>query len=129
MGFSNPERAQEAMGALEMMEFEGIDKVREQVQQGQTLLNICRQMSQQMDQMAALLQALTGKDMGVGAVSQGGGSAQGGGQSPGSPAGGGNSLASAVTQAQTPMTGYGQRLAARSKPDMNVKSSAAAPKA
>ena len=65
LGFFNPERAQEALGALEMMEFEGIDKVREQVQQGQTLLNICQQMSQQMDQMALLLQALTGKDMGV----------------------------------------------------------------
>ena len=34
LGFFNPERAQEALGALEMMEFEGIDKVREQVQQG-----------------------------------------------------------------------------------------------
>ncbi|MEG2679403.1 MAG: hypothetical protein RR949_05630, partial [Oscillospiraceae bacterium] len=68
LGFFNPERAQEAMGALEMMEFEGIDKVREQVQQGQTLLNICQQMSQQLDQMAMVVQTLTGKDMGVGAV-------------------------------------------------------------
>ena len=28
LGFFNPERAQEALGALEMMEFEGIDKVK-----------------------------------------------------------------------------------------------------
>ena len=125
LGFFNPERAQEALGALEMMEFEGIDKVREQVQQGQTLLNICQQMSQQMDQMALLLQALTGKNMGVGAPAP-----DGGGSSPapgGSSSGGGSRLASAVTQAQTPMTDYGTRLAARSTPNMNARSSAAEP--
>ena len=125
LGFFNPERAQEALGALEMMEFEGIDKVREQVQQGQTLLNICQQMSQQMDQMALLLQALTGKNMGVGAPAP-----DGGGASPapgGSSSGGGGRLASAVTQAQTPMTDYGTRLAARSTPNMNARSSAAEP--
>ena len=127
LGFFNPERAQEALGALEMMEFEGIDKVREQVQQGQTLLNICQQMSQQMDQMALLLQALTGKDMGVGAEPQGGGNSQGGSRPAGRSAGGGSGLASAVTQAQTPMTDYGTRLAARSTPNMNARSSAAAP--
>ena len=65
LGFFNPERAQEALGALEMMEFEGIDKVKEQVQNGQTLLNICQQMSQQLDQMALIIQTLTGKDMGI----------------------------------------------------------------
>ena len=127
LGFFNPERAQEALPALEMMEFEGIDKVREQVQQGQTLLNICQQMSQQMDQMALLLQALTGKDMGVGAEPQGSGNSQGGSRPAGRSAGGGSGLASAVTQAQTPMTDYGTRLAARSTPNMNARSSAAAP--
>ena len=127
LGFFNPERAQEALGALEMMEFEGIDKVREQVQQGQTLLNICQQMSQQMDQMALLLQALTGKDMGVGAEPQGSGNSQGGSRPAGRSAGGGSGLASAVTQAQTSMTDYGTRLAARSIPNMNARSSAAAP--
>ena len=127
LGFFNPERAQEALGALEMMEFEGIDKVREQVQQGQTLLNICQQMSQQMDQMALLLQALTGKDMGVGAEPQGSGNSQGGSRPAGRSADGGSGLASAVTQAQTPMTDYGTRLAARSTPNMNARSSAAAP--
>lgn len=130
LGFFNPERAQEALGALEMMEFEGIDKVREQVQQGQTLLNICQQMSQQMDQMALLLQALTGKDMGVnsGAAAAGGS----GGKMSATPSGSvGNTdgLASDILQAQTPMTDYGTRLAARSSPSMNAKSSAATPQA
>lgn len=51
LGFFNPERAQEALGALEMMEFEGKEKVAEQVRQGQTLLNTCKQMSEQMEKM------------------------------------------------------------------------------
>lgn len=127
MGFFNPERAQEAMGALEMMEFEGIDKVREQVQQGQTLLNICQQMSQQMDQMALIIQALTGKDMGVASGAQTGGSTQGGTTPSEGTESGGSGLASAVMQAQTPMTDYGTRLAKRSTPDMNSRSSSAAP--
>ena len=127
MGFFNPERAQEAMGALEMMEFEGIDKVREQVQQGQTLLNICQQMSQQMDQMALIIQALTGKDMGVAGGAQTGGSTQGGTTPSEGTESGGSGLASAVMQAQTPMTDYGTRLAKRSTPDMNSRSSSAAP--
>lgn len=122
LGFFDPERAQEAMGALEMMEFEGIDKVREQVRQGQTLLNVCQQMSQQMDQMALIIQSLTGKDMGVGAgaADQGGRSGRAAAQPSGAAEGGGSGLASAVMQAQTPMTDYGTRLAARSRPDMSA---------
>ena len=126
LGFFNPERAQEAMGALEMMEFEGKEKVLEQVQQGQTLLNICQQMSQQLDQMAFIIQSLTGKDMGI-AAPQDGGQSAGGKQPPAGTAGGGSGLASGIMQAQTPMTDYGTRLAARSTPNMNAKSSAAAP--
>lgn len=124
LGFFNPERAQEAMGALEMMEFEGIDKVKEQVQAGQTLLNVCQQLSQQMDQMAAIIQSLTGQDMGAGDV----GAAQSGGNSrtvsgtrtaATGGTGAGSSLASGIMEAQTPMTDYGTRLAKRSSPDMD----------
>lgn len=112
LGFFNPERAQEASGALEMMDFEGIDKVKEQVQQGQTLLNICQQMSAQMDQMAAIIQSLTGKNMGI--VNQA------------EPTGRGNSvtvtpnnhLADGIMQANTPKTGYAERLAKRSTPSV-----------
>ena len=119
MGFFNPERAQEAMGALDMMEFEGIDKVKERVEQGQTLLNICQQMSQQMDQMALIIQSLTGKDMGIGQTVQGNGS-------PNVP-GNGKTLSRAVQDAQQPMTDYGTRLAKRSSPDMNDRTSGAEP--
>lgn len=116
LGFFNPERAQEALGALDMMDFEGIDKVRDKVQQGQTLLNICQQMSQQMDQMAIIIQSLTGRDMGIGApmaISE---------NTPkrnASPSSGG--MAKSAMQAQQPMTDYGTRLAKRSSPDMEAR--------
>lgn len=64
MGFFDPNRAQEAMIALDMMEFEGIDKVREKVMQGATLLNVLNQMNMQMQQMAMLLQTATGASVG-----------------------------------------------------------------
>ena len=123
LGFFNPERAQEALGALEMMEFEGIDKVREQVSQGQTLLNICQQMSQQMDQMAMLIRGLTGQPIGMDGSEKGAAPA-----AASTPAPTGNQIAQGVVQAQTPMTDYGTRLAQRSKPNMSTTSSAAAPR-
>lgn len=124
LGFFNPERAQEALGALEMMDFEGVDKVREQVRQGQTLLNVCQQMSRQMDQMALIIQSLTGQDMGVGGEAQAGG---GKARQSGGTGGGTSGFNESVVQAQTPMTDYGTRLAARSTPNMDVRSSAATP--
>ena len=122
-GFFNPERAQEAMGALEMMEFEGIDKVKERVQQGQTLLNICQQLSQQLDQMALIVQSLTGRDMGIGQPA-----AASSGQSVSLPENNEKTMGERMMQAQTPMTDYGTRLAKRSTPNMDSGSSAAAPK-
>lgn len=124
MGFFSPERAQEALGALEMMEFEGIDKVREQVQQGQTLLNICQQMSQQLDQMAAVIQTLTGKDMGINGTATETGQPVPRGKTTR------NGIADRAMAAQkSSMTDYGTRLAARSKPSMEATSNAAQPKA
>ena len=122
-GFFNPERAQEAMGALEMMEFEGIDKVKERVQQGQTLLNICQQLSQQLDQMALIVQSLTGRDMGIGQPA-----AASSGQDVSVPENNEKTMGERMMQAQTPMTDYGTRLAKRSTPNMDSGSSAAAPK-
>ena len=122
-GFFNPERAQEAMGALEMMEFEGIDKVKERVQQGQTLLNICQQLSQQLDQMALIVQSLTGRDMGIGQPA-----AASSGQNVSVPENNEKTMGERMMQAQTPMTDYGTRLAKRSTPNMDSGSSAATPK-
>ena len=124
LGFFNPERAQEALGALEMMDFEGIDKVKEQASQGQTLLNVVQQMSQQMQQMAQIISQFTGTPMGGEAQApEAGGAAPApvnvGAETDSAP-GAQNKVASGVMQAQTPMTSYGQRLAKRSSPNMDV---------
>lgn len=100
MGFFNPQMAQAAMGALEMMEFEGKDKVREYVQQGQTLQNMVQQ-------YAAIIQRLTG----VSADGTSGGQA---GQS-----GGRTVASSAADQQQAAQTPYAQRLAANAKPEVS----------
>ena len=106
MGFFAPENAQASLIALDMMDFEGIQTVKEKVMQGQTLLNMVMQMSQQ-------LAAITGVLMPQEETQAGGGTnaAEGGG-------GGGNGLASGIMEAQTPMTGYGQALAKRSTPSV-----------
>lgn len=113
MGFFNPERAQESLGALDMMEFEGIDKVREYVQQGQTLLALCQQLTAE---NAALKAAL-----GIGTAQTA--EAQTGGTDSGQSAAGGTEKArvDGVLKARQPMTDYGTRLAQRSTPDMNTK--------
>ena len=121
-GFFNPERAQEALGALEMMDFEGIDKVKEQARQGQTLLNMVQQMSAQMEQMAAMVQTLTGQGAAAPmAVSATSGQVSGGAETVG------KGITDSMAKAQRPMTGYGQRLAKRSSPDMSMGSDAAMP--
>ena len=106
MGFFAPENAQASLIALDMMDFEGIQTVKEKVMQGQTLLNMVMQMSQQ-------LSAITGVLMPQEETQSGGGTntAESGG-------GGGSRLASGIMEAQTPMTGYGQALAKRSTPSV-----------
>lgn len=106
MGFFAPENAQASLIALDMMDFEGIQTVKEKVMQGQTLLNMVMQMSQQ-------LSAITGVLMPQDETQSGGGTDGGGSSS-----GGGNGLASGIMEAQTPMTGYGQALAKRSTPSV-----------
>ena len=126
LGFFNPERAQEALPALEMMDFEGIDKVREQISQGQTLLNICQQMQAQMAEMASMIQALTGMGAAKDAPekrSTSSGRADASGTSTGK-----DTVAAKAMQANTPMTDYGTRLAKRSSPNMDLASDAANPR-
>lgn len=106
MGFFAPENAQASLIALDIMDFEGIQTVKEKVMQGQTLLNMVMQMSQQ-------LAALTGVLMPQEEAQSGGGT-----NAAESVGGGGSSLASGIMEAQTPMTGYGQALAKRSTPSL-----------
>lgn len=105
MGFFNPQLAEQSMTALELMDFDGIESVKDKVQQGQTLLNMVNQLSQE-------LMAL--KEM-VGVPAN---PAQGGPVPTGDPSG--RSLGRAQKQAQmSTMKPYGERLAERATPDMN----------
>lgn len=122
-GFFNPERAQEALGALEMMSFEGIEKVKERVEQGQTLLNMVQQLSAQMEQMAAMVQMLTGQGTAAPMTAP-----PSGGQASGGTGSVDKGLTDSMAKAQRPMTGYGEALAKRSKPDMSAGSDAAMPR-
>ena len=56
MGAFNPQMADAALCALSLMEFEGIEEVRERVEQGQMLLSQVQQLQQQLMQMQAMMQ-------------------------------------------------------------------------
>jgi len=104
LGFFNPERAQEVLCALELMEFEGKEKVFSRVQEGETLQTICQQLSE-------TLASLTG----VGANGSGPPATA---EAQGVPGGG---LAGKVVRAeQGTMTNYGETLAKRAVPDVGA---------
>ena len=107
LGFFNPDKAQESLIAMQMMDFEGIEDVRKQIQEGQTLLNMVQQMSGQLQQMSALLGALTGAGL-----PQEAGSfvASETGMTPKD-----NGLARSATSAQQPNAGYTADLVRRTK--------------
>lgn len=105
MGFFNPQLAEQTMTALELMDFDGIETVKEKVQQGQTLMNMIQQMSQEL----MMLKSAIGMP------------AQGGMAMPMTPrvnVGGGMGQAQMNAQ-QANMTDYGARLASRANPNMN----------
>lgn len=113
MGFFDPMRAQEALGALEMMDFEGKDKVREYAEQGQTLMNVVQQLQEQMAQMSQMLGAMTGQPMAPEEEPQ-----QASGPSRPTDVPNGNKATQGVMQAQGQQTPYMQRLAKNSSPSM-----------
>lgn len=105
MGFFNPQLAEQTMTALELMDFDGIETVKEKVQQGQTLMSMVQQLGQEL----AMLKAQVGIGMPQ---------AQGGVSVPNVPTG--RTMGQAQKQAQqATMTDYGARLASRANPDMN----------
>ena len=55
LGFFNPQNADAALAALDMMDFEGIEKVRQRVRQNGTLARQLAQMQDQMVRMAAVI--------------------------------------------------------------------------
>ena len=56
LGFFKPENADAALAALDMMDFEGVEKMRQRVQQNGTLAQKLAQMQDQMVQMAAVIE-------------------------------------------------------------------------
>ena len=116
MGFFNPQLADQTLGALELMDFDGQEKVRDKVQQGKTLMNMVAQMQEQMAKMGLIIQQLTGRDvLGLAEGESGGnGTAQ---KTPNEAEG--KSMGSAQEDAQkATMTAYGQKLAARATPSV-----------
>ena len=114
MGIFNPQLAEQSMTALEMMDFEGKEKVKEKVQTGQTLMNQLMAMQQQLIDLATLVAAERGMPVGGGAPAKAA-------PAPAVPGGTGESMGAAQKNAQTAnMTSYGERLAAKAKPDMNA---------
>ena len=104
MGFFNPQLAEQSMTALELMEFDGIEAVKEKVQNGQTLMNMVNQMAQEL----ALLKDMIGVNTPNGVATP----------TPNAQSGGG--MGQAQKEAQTAnMTSYGERLAQRANPDMS----------
>lgn len=58
MGALDPQRADAMLGALKLMDFEGIEDVREHVQKGQTMYAQIQQMSQEIMQLQQMLAAM-----------------------------------------------------------------------
>ena len=81
MGFFAPANADAALAALDMMDFEGIEKVRQRVSQNGTLYQQLQQMAQQMQKMAAIIDQQNGTNVSAaaGAAAQAAGSTGGGG--------------------------------------------------
>ncbi|MBR2894998.1 MAG: hypothetical protein IKC03_04995 [Oscillospiraceae bacterium] len=63
LGFFNPKLAEQTLTALELMEFDGDSKVRERLQQGQTLQTQMQQMRQDMQRMGELVEKITGEKL------------------------------------------------------------------
>jgi len=105
MGFFNPQLAEQSMTALELMDFDGEEGVKERVQQGQTLQNVVMQL---MQENAALKAAMGVPMIGASAAPV---------QSKVPQAGA--SMGAAQKAAQTHnMTAYGDRLAKNATPKM-----------
>ena len=116
LGFFNPQLAEQSLAALDLMDFDGQEKVRDKVQQGQTLMNQLAAMQDQMNKMGLIIYRLTGQDL-VG-LSEGGVQANVGGVKPQAVEG----MGQAQKDAQTAnMTAYGQRLAENARPNVEAQ--------
>ena len=63
MGFFSPQNAEPSLAAVEMMDFDGKQKVKERIQKGQTLYNQVIELQQQIQKMGIIIQQLTGENV------------------------------------------------------------------
>ena len=115
MGAFNPERAQEMLGALMLMEFEGKEQVEDFIKQGQTLFNMLQQANSQImfyEQILAKYNLLPGKSTGGGGALGESGSGGSGGKATSTP------ITDGIMDAQSPRTPYADALAKRSVPSV-----------
>ena len=127
LAFFNPDKAQEAMIAIDMMDFEGIEEIREKIMQGNTLQNVCQQLMQENQMLKAVLSLPAagmpqpGANAPTAAPMQGN-TVNGAKSSP--PSGG---LASGIMDTRKPQPGYTQKLAKNSKANIENPSNKAMP--
>ena len=110
MGVFNPQIADQALQMLDMMDFEGKDKVVSRVAQGQTYFNMLNAMKAEMDKMLAIIQRLTG---------QGGGMPKPAEQSTEPAVPSGNVSGEMLETQKAGQTPYGEKLAERAVADVN----------
>lgn len=118
MGMFNPQLADQTLAAFDLMDFDGKEKVKDKVQQGQTLMQQVAKLEQLVRNMAMISYQMTNQDI-LGMAS--GGGMQGGAQpaTAGAEVPQGRNMGKAQKAAQeSTMTDYGQKLAARAKPSM-----------
>jgi hypothetical protein len=122
LGLFEPERAEPAMTCLEMMDFDGDDKVKQKIQEGQTLLHELQTLQMQAQQLNLMLARLTGQDM-LGQMQMAQEQMRSMPQphpQPQQSANNSQTLASKQeSAAKANQTSYGLRLAERARPDMN----------
>jgi len=114
MGFFDPARADQALAALDMMDFEGKQKTVQHITQNGTMFQMIQEMQIQMDKMALLIQKAYGVDMGIGQQTQQ--------STPGVATGEANSggIAQAMGQAtKNANSSYAERLADRAQPNIS----------
>ena len=105
MGFFNPELATQSLSALEIMDFDGEEKVKEQVQQGQTLQNMVNQLMQELSMLKSMVGVPTQNGMAQPMPNE-------------APRGMGRAVADSQ---KATMTDYGTRLAENAKPNMDAR--------
>lgn len=108
LGVFNPELAQQSLVMLDMMEFEGKEKIKQYVMEGQTLQNIVMQQQQQIMQLTAQLGMIVNPQMGQPTE-----------KPPDVPQGGGNPVVTAQNNAQQRQsTPYTEELLKKARGDM-----------